>query len=109
MNDLLIFVPPGHDDIELARCVSGGYIPRPGDELLIELTVLKDGTDPRAFDNAYFRVISIMPCLKNIAKIEDWMRYVWAHPENNLYIRVEATNQETRTYIDRLIAEDAND
>lgn len=105
MNDLLVFVPPDHDDIELARCISGGYTPRPNDELLIELTILKDNADPRAFDHAYFRVLSIMPCLKNVEKIEEWMTHVWSHTESTIYIRVEGTNDTTRAYIARLIAE----
>lgn len=106
MNDLLIFVPPDdHDDITLAMCQSGGYIPRPGDDLIVELTTLKDNTDPRAFDSAYFRVMSIQPCLKNMEKVEEWMTHVWMHTPNTIYIRVVGISQITQDYIDRLIAE----
>lgn len=106
MNDLLIFVPSNdHDDITLAMYQSGGYIPRPGDELIVELTTLKDTADSRAFDNAYFRVVSILPCLKNMEKAEEWMTDVWLHTPSTIYIRVEGTNGTTRAYIERLIAE----
>lgn len=106
MNDLLIFVPSDdHDDITLAVCQSGGYIPRLGDELIVELTTLKDTADPRAFDNAYFRVVSILPCLKNMEEVEEWMTHVWMYTPGIIYIRVEGTNDTTRAYIERLIAE----
>lgn len=106
MNDLLIFVPPGHDNITLAFCISGGYIPRPGDEILVELAVTHNTADPRTFSNAYFRVLSIMPCLKNIKRIEEWMTLVWPPDATNVfYVRVEGTNDTTRAYIERLIAE----
>ncbi len=101
----LQFVPPNdHDDILLAVCKSDDYIPRPGDELDVELVVIEHSSHPHALRSTSFRVVSIRPCLRNTEKIEEWMHHVWTATPNIVSIRVEGTNEETRAYIDRRIA-----
>ena len=107
MTTTLIFVPPGHDDIELARCENTNAMPRVGDEVRLTMIItanFKSINDPRKIDYASFRVVSISWDLKNTLLTESWMEqkemFVPGKP-SYAYLRVEPLDDATRTYVER--------
>jgi hypothetical protein len=105
----LIFVPPGHDDIELARCENTDALPRVGDEVLLTMVITVNArlaSDPRKTSNANFRVVSVCWDLKNNLITESWMQQKLMYIPGQVayvYLRVEPLDDATRAYVDRRI------